>query len=74
MFNPLDFEAMVLRSIHGSGVLIMVHYVDRQHALTGGHCELGRCFIHEPQDLAYVGRRDLRVKAINKGNNYLDCH
>ena len=31
-----------------------VHYVDRKHALIGGHYRLGRCLIYESLDLVPV--------------------
>ena len=63
MVSALECDANVL-SIHSSDELIMVHYVVRHYALT--HCV--RC--HGYQNLAYVGQRDLWMKAI-KGNVYL---
>ena len=36
-----------------------------------GHYGLGRCLIHESHDLASVGRHDLQIKALNKGDTYM---
>ena len=32
---------------------------------------MGRCLIHDSQDLTSVEQYDLRIKALNKGNIYL---
>ena len=62
MASLLECEASILRSIHSSGKLIKVNYLDRQYAQQGGHCGLGGNNIHESQDLVYVGQPYLRFK------------
>ena len=69
--RALDCEANVLRSIHSSGELKRCIAKTANMFLPGVHYGLGRCLIHESQDLASVGQHDLRIKALNKGNLYL---
>ena len=42
----------------------------------GGHCGLGRCFIHESQDLSYVGRHDESntYLSLMRSVSFLDFH
>ena len=58
----------VIRSIHSSGGLIMVHYMDRQHFITRWPLWTGMYLIHESRDLVYVAQHDFQIKALNKGN------
>ena len=64
--SALECEASVLRSIHS--------YIELKMCITWAdnmHYGLGRCLIHESQDLAPLGQHDLRSNVLNKGNTYL---
>ena len=67
LVSALEYESGVLRSIHSSGELIRVHYIDRalsRWVLWTGELSYSR----KSQDLVPVGQHDLWIMALNKPN------
>ena len=68
VYSPkVKCEASVPRSIHSSRELKRCIMLAEQHVQVN---VMGGVLYHMSHDLAYVGRHDLRIKALNKGNTY----
>ena len=64
--SVLECEANVLRSIHSSGELIGLQYVDWQNALTWKALWNGQISYSWVWGFDLCGQHDLRIKALNK--------